>query len=801
MFIYLIILLITVLLLAVLATFIGAERFKMIQKSTGKIKSVKRGFSYTYLFFGSLVPLFRGHIGGFFLSLFLELFTFGIGRLIFCFRYNQSYIDYLVRSGYTILDITNIETSFNKEIVNKVKNEVNTNILNKEKNEVLSPISKIVNSIEEAYNLKAMGVYDDKSYTDKKNELIDKIKTIYITKTKDSVMINIFPLFEKGVLSQEEINEISKTIDDKISLKALSKEELINLYINADERLSEFIKVEIKERGLSQRYFDLYKEYTNKDTVFLYKLYTNNLSKTNVIKDILNDNEKNIEKKVINDILLIRNIDIKELNNINKKLNIESDELIERYLNNKTEITNEVKKNIETQKNIAREKRTKHINELNEFIINIKNKCFFAIKKHKKYIIGLLIICIISIIVVGVNSYIKSIPPKSEILINDLDININYLNGYVSSDSNLEKFQIASTNKSNDLCQFKIKAVFSNSKEEITGTFKMNYVKNEKNNWEFEEILDLDNFTYRPFTGIDEKYIKNSLVEVLNSIKINNNYYSITSDNIKEIELEEYNENLQLGTIETKLNIKIIIGINSINYNINVNYKYKNGKWVINTSELDSELNNEKNIVFETNSEIPQINIETIKNDLVKNGLKINFVTYNMNLEDIKAINIIEENTLGDINLNAKVMNINVDVENSMYTIKGTLAIEYEYKDNVWNLNNFDNLDLQIVFGDISKEQIASDLKNRKVYRYEKDKGYTIGDINMEDIEIIKIEKDENLQEIQVKIKIPATGNGIEPGWSFAEYYNQKLNYQYANGKWYLNSISSLDFTQKTGFW
>ena len=64
-------LLITVLLLAVLATFIGAERFKMIQKSTGKIKSVKRGFSYTYLFFGSLVPLFRGHIGGFFLSLFL----------------------------------------------------------------------------------------------------------------------------------------------------------------------------------------------------------------------------------------------------------------------------------------------------------------------------------------------------------------------------------------------------------------------------------------------------------------------------------------------------------------------------------------------------------------------------------------------------------------------------------------------------------------------------------------------------------------------------------------------------------
>lgn len=76
------------------------ERFTMVQSATGNVKNVKRGFSFTYLFFGSLVPLVRGHIGGFFLSFFINVFTLEIGRLIMCFFYNGMYINHLVSKGY-----------------------------------------------------------------------------------------------------------------------------------------------------------------------------------------------------------------------------------------------------------------------------------------------------------------------------------------------------------------------------------------------------------------------------------------------------------------------------------------------------------------------------------------------------------------------------------------------------------------------------------------------------------------------------------------------------------------------------
>lgn len=81
------------------------ERFTMYQEATGKTIEVKRGFSFTYYFFGPFVPLFRGHIGGFFLSLFIELFTCGLGRLILLFCYNGMYINWLAKNGFRRLGI------------------------------------------------------------------------------------------------------------------------------------------------------------------------------------------------------------------------------------------------------------------------------------------------------------------------------------------------------------------------------------------------------------------------------------------------------------------------------------------------------------------------------------------------------------------------------------------------------------------------------------------------------------------------------------------------------------------------
>lgn len=80
------------------------ERFTMKQDTTGKVVEVKRGFSFTYLFFGPFVPLLRGHVAGFFLTLLVELFSCGIARLILLFCYNGMYINWLANNGFQRVD-------------------------------------------------------------------------------------------------------------------------------------------------------------------------------------------------------------------------------------------------------------------------------------------------------------------------------------------------------------------------------------------------------------------------------------------------------------------------------------------------------------------------------------------------------------------------------------------------------------------------------------------------------------------------------------------------------------------------
>ncbi|GEM_PF-1127759 len=90
--------------LCLIGLLLKGERFAMHQAASGKTVQVKRGFSFTYLFFGCLVPLFRGHIAGFFLSFFLGFFTCGIAHLVMVFCYNGMYINWLSNNGYTRIE-------------------------------------------------------------------------------------------------------------------------------------------------------------------------------------------------------------------------------------------------------------------------------------------------------------------------------------------------------------------------------------------------------------------------------------------------------------------------------------------------------------------------------------------------------------------------------------------------------------------------------------------------------------------------------------------------------------------------
>jgi hypothetical protein len=62
------------------------------------------GFSWTYLFFGWLVPLFRGELGVAALHLLFTLFTFGFWQLIVSFLYNKQYMTRMLEKGYVLKD-------------------------------------------------------------------------------------------------------------------------------------------------------------------------------------------------------------------------------------------------------------------------------------------------------------------------------------------------------------------------------------------------------------------------------------------------------------------------------------------------------------------------------------------------------------------------------------------------------------------------------------------------------------------------------------------------------------------------
>ncbi len=62
------------------------------------------GYSWTYLFFGFFVPIFRGEISIGFFHLILSLFTFGIFQLIMSFLYNKQYSTRLLNNSWSLND-------------------------------------------------------------------------------------------------------------------------------------------------------------------------------------------------------------------------------------------------------------------------------------------------------------------------------------------------------------------------------------------------------------------------------------------------------------------------------------------------------------------------------------------------------------------------------------------------------------------------------------------------------------------------------------------------------------------------
>lgn len=74
-----------------------------LRNQNGVTKQVKKGFSWSMLFFGIFVPLVRGDWKYFLISLIAAIVTGGTSWLIFPFFYNKLYLNDLLNSGYEIV--------------------------------------------------------------------------------------------------------------------------------------------------------------------------------------------------------------------------------------------------------------------------------------------------------------------------------------------------------------------------------------------------------------------------------------------------------------------------------------------------------------------------------------------------------------------------------------------------------------------------------------------------------------------------------------------------------------------------
>ena len=74
---------------------------RLKNKYNGDIRMVKKGFSWTTLFWGILVPLSRGDLKWFTYMTVLAFLTSGLSLLVFAFIYNSLYIYELEQNGYS----------------------------------------------------------------------------------------------------------------------------------------------------------------------------------------------------------------------------------------------------------------------------------------------------------------------------------------------------------------------------------------------------------------------------------------------------------------------------------------------------------------------------------------------------------------------------------------------------------------------------------------------------------------------------------------------------------------------------
>ena len=93
-----------------------AKRVQLIQPETGLMKSGYYGFSWTFLFFGWFVPIFRGELFISLLHFVITVFTFGLWQVIIAFLYNKQYMTRMLEKGYVLNDTEEVNEAARRKL-------------------------------------------------------------------------------------------------------------------------------------------------------------------------------------------------------------------------------------------------------------------------------------------------------------------------------------------------------------------------------------------------------------------------------------------------------------------------------------------------------------------------------------------------------------------------------------------------------------------------------------------------------------------------------------------------------------
>jgi hypothetical protein len=95
---------------ALLGIFVFKQKPILLKhKDSGIRKTARLGWSWTYYYFGFLVPIFRGEITIAVLHLVITIFTLGLFQIIWSFLYNKQHMTRLLTSGWILSDSPEVE--------------------------------------------------------------------------------------------------------------------------------------------------------------------------------------------------------------------------------------------------------------------------------------------------------------------------------------------------------------------------------------------------------------------------------------------------------------------------------------------------------------------------------------------------------------------------------------------------------------------------------------------------------------------------------------------------------------------